>query len=88
MDNIPAGTDHTVDYLSSKDAIAALAIKPETLYTYVGRGWIRRVPHPDGKHSLYSREDIERIRARSNARSGHAAVAASAMFWGEPVIET
>ena len=80
--------DSTADYLTSKEAIAALAIKAETFYTYVGRGWIRRIPHLDGKHSLYSREDIERIRARSTARSGHSAVAAAAMHWGAPVIET
>ncbi len=88
MSTAKAAIDRTVDYITSKEAIAALGVKPETFYTYAGRGWIRRLPHPDGKHSLYSREDIERIRARSNARAGHAVAAAGAMHWGEPVIET
>src|SRR6478609_8585741 len=37
---------------------------------------------------LYSKEDVERLRTRHVARSGHGPVAASALRWGEPVLET
>jgi len=70
------------------DAVALLEVKPATLYTYVSRGWIGRVPAARGRGSLYSRADLERLRARHDARAGHTAVAASALRWGEPVIDS
>ena len=40
-----------------------------TLYTYVSRGWVSRVPAARGRGSLYSRADLERLRARHDARA-------------------
>jgi citrate synthase len=77
------------DYVTRAQAITLLGIKAATLYTYVSRGWIRRVPHADNKQSLYFKEDIEKIRARSDARRQEGVVAAGAMqYGGEPVIPT
>ncbi len=76
------------DYLSRNEALEILRIKPQTLYCYVSRGYIRSVPQPGGRTSYYLREDVERVKAKSIARSGHGPAAASAMRWGEPVIET
>jgi citrate synthase len=76
------------DYLSRSEALEILGIKPQTLYCYVSRGYIRSLPQPGGRSSYYSREDVERVKAKSVARSGHGPAAASAMRWGEPVIET
>jgi citrate synthase len=75
------------DYVPSSEALAILEVKPQTLYSYVSRGRVRRIS-PDGRSSYYNREDIQRLRARSEARSGHGAVAESAMHWGEPVLLT
>jgi citrate synthase len=75
------------DYISSAEALAVLAVKPQTLYSYVSRGLIRRVC-VDGKTSLYNRDDVRRLKARSAARSGHGAVAGGALQWGEPVLVT
>src|SRR5262249_41354688 len=36
----------------------------------------------------YAREDLERLKKRHDARSGHAAVAAGAPRWGEPRLES
>lgn len=80
--DLPSG-----DYVPSSEAVAILDIKPQTLYSYVSRGRVRRIS-PDGRSSYYNREDIQRLRARSEARSGHGAVAESAMHWGEPVLAT
>jgi citrate synthase len=63
-----------------------LGVKRDTLYTYVSRGWLRRVD--DGPRSLYLREDLERLAKRRDARAGHAATAAGALRFGEPVIDT
>jgi citrate synthase len=40
------------------------------------------------KDKLYLRDDLTRVGMRSLARSGHGAVAASAMNWGEPIFPT
>ena len=76
------------DYVSSRDALRILQVKPQTLYSYVSRGLIRRRGKPGHRTSYYSREDINRLKSRSVARSGHGPAAASAMYWGEPVLET
>ena len=76
------------DYVSSRDALQILQVKPQTLYTYVSRGLIRRRLKPGHRTSYYNREDIHRLKSRSLARSGHGPAAASAMYWGEPILET
>jgi citrate synthase len=76
------------DYVDRAEALAMLGVKPQTLYSYVSRGLIRRLSHPDERVSYYNREDVLRMRARSVARSGHGPAAASAMHWGEPVLTT
>jgi citrate synthase len=73
------------------DAAAAadfLGIQVRSLYAYVSRGQIRSVPGARGRPRLYSHEDLERLRTRRDARSGHGPVAASALRWGEPVLDS
>ncbi|MDO9405720.1 MAG: citrate/2-methylcitrate synthase [Polaromonas sp.] len=76
------------DYIGAAEAMALLGVRPQTLYAYVSRGWIRSVAQPGQKDKLYSRGDVDRVGKRSAARSGHGAVAASAMNWGEPIFPT
>ena len=38
--------------------------------------------------SLYAYGDLERLRVRRDARAGHGAVAAGALRWGEPVLDS
>jgi citrate synthase len=76
------------DYLSGADAAALLGVKRETLYAYASRGLVSSVPGPSGRARRYARVDLEALRARAGARSGHAAVAAGALQWGEPVLES
>src|SRR5262245_27008220 len=84
----PAQVAKRGDYLGRTEVLGLLGIKPQTLYAYVSRGLIRSVPHPDGRSSLYAREDVDRVRARSAARAGRALIAAAAIRSGEPVIDT
>lgn len=76
------------DYLSAQEAVLLLGVRMQTLYAYVSRGWIHSIAQSGRKDRLYARADIEKLKARSLARSGHGAVAASAMHWGEPIIPT
>src|SRR6185436_11890353 len=65
-----------------------LGIKTQTLYAYASRGLLRSVPAGEGRAHLYSRAHLLRLKARHDARAGHGPVAASALRWGEPVLET
>ena len=82
-----AGTNPSSEYVTSAEALMILAVKPQTLYSYVSRGLIRRIS-PEGRTCFYNREDIRRLKARSTARSGHGAVAGGAMQWGDPILVT
>jgi citrate synthase len=76
-------------YINRQEALKLLGIKAQTLYSYVSRGWIRSVRKPGGgKISLYASEDIEKVKARAEARTGHGVAASGAMRWGEPIIPT
>ncbi|MEO1270367.1 MAG: citrate/2-methylcitrate synthase, partial [Myxococcota bacterium] len=75
--------------MTTREATELLGIKAATLYTYVSRGLIRSVPSPtDSRRKLYLRTDVERLKARHDARAGHAAAASEALQWGQPVIDT
>ena len=72
--------------LSSRAAAELLGVKTQTLYAYASRGLLRRVG--EGKRRRYLLEDVERLRTRQRARSGHGPVAAAALSFGEPVLDT
>jgi citrate synthase len=76
------------ELLSAREAAGLLAVRKETLYAYVSRGLVRRVPDARRGRSLYFREDLLRLRARQQAHGGHGAVAAGALRWGEPVLDS
>ncbi|MEI9942411.1 MAG: citrate/2-methylcitrate synthase [Pseudomonadota bacterium] len=75
-------------WLSSRQASDRLGIKLATLYAYASRGLIKSLPGDGQRARLYASDDVERLRTRHAARSGHGPVAASALRFGEPVLET
>jgi citrate synthase len=75
-------------HLTARQAVALLGVRLPTLYAYVSRGLVHSIPGPRGKQRLYSRADLERLKARHDARAGHAAVAVAALRWGEPVLDS
>ena len=89
MNQRPSIDNQDREWLPARDAAELLGIKKETLYAYASRGLVRSVAGPGADRGrLYHREDLERLQARSRARAGHGAVAAGALRWGEPVLET
>ncbi len=76
------------DYLSAPDSAALLGVKLATLYAYTSRGLVRSVAGEHGRARLYRRSDLERLRARRDARAGHGPVAAAALQFGEPVLDS
>ena len=75
-------------WLTSREASARLDVKLATLYAYASRGLITSLPADGQRGRLYASDDVERLRTRHAARSGHGAVAAGALRFGEPVLET
>jgi citrate synthase len=61
-------------------------VKPQTVYAYASRGLLRRIG--TGKQRRYAVEDVQRLQVRQRARSGHGPVAAAALSFGEPVLDT
>jgi citrate synthase len=74
--------------MTAREAAARLDVKLATLYAYASRGWLVRVVDARGRGSRYARSSVEQLKARHDARAGHAAVAAAALRWGEPSLET
>jgi citrate synthase len=75
-------------HVTAREAIALLGVRLPTLYAYVSRGWVRSIPGPRRRGRLYARADLDRLKARHDARAGHAAVAVDALRWGEPVLDS
>src|SRR5262245_44072317 len=79
---------HGSELLSARQAAHRLGIRLPTLYAYVSRGLLRSVPGERKGRRLYFREDVERLHARHRAHAGHGAMAAGALRWGEPVLDS
>ena len=88
MNNQRDGFDDAADWVTAAEAAALLGVKRATLYAYASRGALRSRPVAGSRERRYAREDVARLAARSAARAGHAAVAAGALRWGEPVLDT
>lgn len=82
------GIDNQRVVLTAAEATRALGVKLQTLYAYASRGLIRTVAGATHRERGYLKEDVERLKARAAARSGHAPVAAGALRWGDPVLES
>lgn len=75
-------------WVDATSAAAHLGISVRSLYAYVSRGQVRSVAAEQGRPRLYAFADLERLRVRRDARAGHGAVAAGALRWGEPVLDS
>ncbi|MBL9017335.1 MAG: citrate synthase [Myxococcales bacterium] len=75
-------------WVDARVAAKHLGIQVRSLYAYVSRGQVRSVPGEAGRPRLYAFADLERLRVRRDARAGHGAVAAGALRWGEPVLDS
>lgn len=76
------------EWITAREATRRLGIKPQSLYAYVSRGLVASVKGSKGRARRYSADHVQRLKVRHDARAGHTAVAASALRWGEPVLET
>jgi citrate synthase len=76
-------------WLTRDEALKLLKVRPQTLYAYVSRGRIGMRPDPeDTRRSHYRAADIGSLTRRRERGKRPAAIAASTISWGEPIITT
>jgi citrate synthase len=77
------------EWIDRQTALAALGVRPQTLYAYVSRGRIEMMPDPaDPRRSLYRADDVADLTTRRARGRTTTRIAASTIDWGEPVIAT
>jgi excisionase family DNA binding protein len=52
-----------IEYLDGDEAAKLLGVKKATLYAYVSRGALQSYRQQIGRHRLYRRDELERLRA-------------------------
>src|SRR5215469_14268234 len=57
------------ELVDAPTAASRLGVDVRTLYAYVSRGSLRRVPGPDGRSSRYDTDDLELLAQRSRPRT-------------------
>jgi citrate synthase len=79
----------TKRYLTAEEAAAALGISKATLYSYVSRGFLRS-EETSGKTRVrrYLAEDVATLKQRQEQRRNPAQAAATALHFGDPVLES
>jgi len=78
----------SVSSLTAREAAALLGVRTSTIYAYASRGLLGGGTRGPGRQALYPRELVENLRVKAASRAGHAAVAAAALRWGEPVLDS
>jgi citrate synthase len=85
----PVKTAHDQPWIGATDASRLLGVSRTTLYAYVSRGYVRSQPTAGpSRERLYSRDDVERLRRRTEARRDPDKAAARSLQWGLPVLES
>src|SRR3954468_4435834 len=76
-------------WIDAAEATDLLGVTSATLYAYVSRGRIRSETAPGAvRQSRYSRDDVERLRARTRERRNPERAAEQALHWGLPILES
>ncbi len=75
--------------MDASEATRILDVSRATLYAYVSRAFVRSEPVPGTpRKRRYAREDVERLRARSEERRNPEKVAKHALRWGVPILDS
>jgi citrate synthase len=77
-------------WIPAADAATLLGVSRTTLYAYVSRGFVRSQASSTSatRERVYARDDLERLRRRSEERRAPDKAAARALQWGMPILES
>jgi len=82
-------TENRHSWIAAADAARLLGVARATLYAYVSRGFVRSQALPGApRRRMYSRDDIDRLRRRTEERRAPDKAAARALQWGMPILES
>jgi len=76
------------EWLSSKEAARRLGVSSATLYAYVSRGLLRSEGSNGQRERRYSADDVALLRRRRDVGRKASAIAANALDFGTPVLES
>ena len=77
------------EWIDAPEALRRLGVKPQTLYAYVSRGRIRAsADAADTRRGRYAAADVDRLTTRKARGRKAADVAADAIAWGEPILQS
>jgi citrate synthase len=81
--------DRHLAWIDAAQASQLLGVSRPTLYAYVSRGFVRSQASPGStRERTYSRDDLERLRRKTEARRAPDKAAAHALRWGMPILES
>src|SRR3954464_15039383 len=76
-------------WMTAVEAATLLGVNRATFYAYVSRGHIRSQAVPGSPRGRsYARDDVERLRRRTEERRAPDKAAARTLRWGMPVLES
>ena len=76
-------------WIAAEEAARLLGVSRATLYAYVSRGFVRSQATPGSSRARhYSRDDIDRLRRRTEERRDPDKAASRALHWGTPTLES
>lgn len=79
----------TRTWIPAAEAATALGVSRATLYAYVSRGYIRsQATSGSTRERRYARDDVERLRRRTEERRNPDKAAAHVLQWGMPILES
>src|SRR5690242_21095933 len=64
----PGPRGRMADFLTAAEAARRLGVKPATLYAYVSRGVLTRSRAADGRASLFSADEVDRLARKGRPR--------------------
>ena len=74
-------------WIGAAETSRLLGVSRTTLYAYVSRGFIRSQPRPGStRERIYARDDVERLRQRTEERRDPDKALARALQWGLPIL--
>src|SRR6201985_3405113 len=76
------------DWISSAEAARRLGVSPATLYAYVSRGLLRSEGTTGQRERRYRVDDVSRLKRRRDIGRKAEAIAANALDFGTPVLES
>ena len=76
------------EWLSSAEASRRLGVSSATLYAYVSRGLLRSEGATGQREKRYSADDVARLKRRRDVGRKAESIAASALDFGTPVLES